>query len=106
VLSLTFVPEDPQAAKSMTIRRQALHAREPLLEFTVLLLLLSSMALLSSFASDALHRGLPVVTLMDRIGPTGALGLSLAILSTVTLAWWRYHRRDLTTSPRRIGRRV
>jgi hypothetical protein len=89
----------------MTIRHQALHACRPVGGFTIVLLL-SSLALLSSFASDALHRGLPAVTLMDRIGPIGVLGLSLAILNTVTLAWWRYHRRDLTTSPRRIGRRV
>jgi cell division protein FtsL len=33
------------------------------------------------------------------------LALVLALLSAVTVIFWRYHRRDYA-SPRRIGRRI
>jgi Ca-activated chloride channel family protein len=41
----------------------------------------------------------------DHARQFGIFALLLAILSTVTLLVWRYHRRDYT-SPRRIGRRI
>jgi hypothetical protein len=37
-------------------------------------------------------------------GPT-LLAVLVASLCVVTLAWWRYHRRD-ATSPRRIRRGI
>jgi membrane protein implicated in regulation of membrane protease activity len=71
-------------------------ACEPVLKLTCFLLTLSFFAALS-----AGQAGLADASLMDQ-RPIELAVLLLAILSAVTLAWWRYQRRDFPTSPRRI----
>jgi hypothetical protein len=79
----------------MKMRRQALHLCGPVLKFTSLPLTLSIVAALPATANQSSRVELPGAELV----------LLLAILSAVTLAWWRYHCRDIA-SPRRIGRRI
>lgn len=101
VLPLT-PPGGLLGAESMTIRRQALHLCGPVLEFASLPLTLSVVAALANLSSRA---ELPGAELVHHMRPIELALLVLAILSAVTLAWWRYHCRDIY-SPRRIGRRI
>jgi hypothetical protein len=82
----------------MTIRRQAPHFGERVPKSTSLLL-----TLFFFFALFVTQVGLP--GLLAREGQPAALAVLLASLCAVTLAWWRCHRRDVT-SPRRIGRGI
>jgi hypothetical protein len=75
----------------MLTRHQALRQRERAFNIPQLFLILSFILLAPPLGDPARQFGLFV--------------LLLAILSTVTLLVWRYHRRDYT-SPRRIGRRI
>ena len=82
----------------MTIRHQAAHSNQRVLESASLLLTPFFLAL---FATQVDLPGL----LAAREGRSAVLAVFLASLCAVTLAWWRYRRRD-STSPRRIGRGI
>jgi hypothetical protein len=89
----------------MKMRRQALHLCGPVLKFTSLPLTLSIVAALPATANQSSRVELPRADLVDHMRPIELALLLVAILSAVTLAWWRYHCRDIA-SPRRIGRRI
>lgn len=89
----------------MTMRRQALRSCEPVPKFASCLLTLPVVAALAALANQSSHVDLPGAAVVAPKGPMELALLLLAILSAVTLAWWRYHRRDFA-SPRRIGRRT
>ena len=82
----------------MIIRHQALHSNEGVLQSPSLLLTPFFLVL---FATQVDLPGL----LAAREGRSAVLAVLLASLCAVTLAWWRYRRRD-STSPRRIGRGI
>jgi EamA domain-containing membrane protein RarD len=90
---------------SMTIRRQVPRADKTALTLTTLLLLLAALAFLSSFAAHSGHDGVMPATLAS-MRPIASMALTVAILSAVALVLRRYLRRELTTSPRRIRRRI
>jgi hypothetical protein len=82
----------------MNSARQAPHFSEGMLISTSLLLPFFF------FALTALQVGLPGL-LATREGGSTLFTVLLASLCVATHAWWCCHRR-VTTSPRRIGRRI
>ena len=81
----------------MITRHQVPHSNERVIESASLLLT----PFLALFATQVDLPGL----LAAREGRSAVLAVFLASLCAVTLAWWRYRRRDFT-SPRRIGRGI